>query len=141
DALGQKVSFDEGTGPRLEAMTPAELLTKLRPGGTGEQLGLICETVARVRDALSPEKALNGFCGAPWTVATYMIAGHGTPDQAPARTAAYRDRENFDRLLDLLAETSTAYVAAQVEAGAQAVQIFDSWASVLPDEEFECWVI
>jgi uroporphyrinogen decarboxylase len=141
DALGQKVSFDEGAGPRLEAMMPGELLTKLRPGQAGEKFGIICETVARVREALSPEKALIGFCGAPWTVATYMIAGHGTPDQAPARTAAYRDRENFDRLIDLLAEISTDYLAAQIKAGVHAVQIFDSWAGVLPDEEFERWVI
>lgn len=141
DALGQKVSFDEGFGPRLDAMPAGDLLAQLKPANTGEKFGLICETVARVREALSPDKTLIGFCGAPWTVATYMIAGHGTPDQAPARTAAYRDRENFDRLLDLLAEVSTDYLAAQIEAGAQAVQIFDSWAGVLPDEEFERWVI
>ena len=141
DALGQKVSFDEGFGPRLDAMPAGDLLAQLKPANTGEKFGLICETVSRVREALSPEKTLIGFCGAPWTVATYMIAGHGTPDQAPARTAAYQDRENFDRLLDLLAEVSTDYLAAQIEAGAQAVQIFDSWAGVLPDEEFERWVI
>jgi uroporphyrinogen decarboxylase len=141
DALGQKVSFDEGFGPRLDAVPAGDLLAQLKPVNTGEKFGLICETVSRVREALSPDKTLIGFCGAPWTVATYMIAGHGTPDQAPARTAAYRDRENFDRLLDLLAEVSTDYLAAQIEAGAQAVQIFDSWAGVLPDEEFERWVV
>lgn len=141
DALGQDVRFDEGSGPRLEAMTPGDLLAQLKPENTGEKFGLICETVSKVRQALSPEKTLIGFCGAPWTVATYMIAGHGTPDQAPARTTAYRDRGNFERLLDFLAEISMHYLAVQIQAGVQAVQIFDSWAGVLPDEEFERWVI
>ncbi|MBX2805428.1 MAG: uroporphyrinogen decarboxylase [Hyphomicrobiales bacterium] len=141
DALGQNVRFEEGHGPRLDGMMPGDLLAMLDREKTGEKFSLICETVSRVREALTAEKTLIGFCGAPWTVATYMIAGHGTPDQAPARTAAYRDRENFDRLLDLLAEVSTDYLVAQIEAGAQAVQIFDSWAGVLPDEEFDRWVI
>lgn len=141
DALGQNVSFDEGSGPHLNAMMPGELLSHLKPDNTGDKFGRICETVSRVREALSPEKTLIGFCGAPWTVATYMIAGHGTPDQAPARLAAYRERENFNRLLDFIAEISIDYLAAQIQAGAQAVQIFDSWAGVLPDEEFERWVI
>lgn len=137
DALGQKVTFDEGVGPQLEAMQPEALLGHLKPELVDEKFGLICETVAKVRSELSADKALIGFCGAPWTVATYMIAGHGTPDQAPARIAAYRQRQAFGQLLDLLADVSVTYLSAQIEAGAQAVQIFDSWAGVLPDEEFE----
>lgn len=141
DALGQRVEFEEGFGPRLDAMQPEALLAHLRPEGVSEKFKLVFETVERVRAALAAEKALIGFCGAPWTVATYMIAGHGTPDQAPARLAAYRDPENFAQLLDLLAEVSVTYLSGQIAAGAQAVQIFDSWAGVLPDAEFRRWVI
>lgn len=141
DALGQKVAFEEGSGPKLDAMQPAELLRHLRPEATSEKYGRICETVALVRAGLPPETALIGFCGAPWTVATYMIAGHGTPDQAPARLAAYADPDNFAKLLDLIADSSVEYLSAQIAAGAQVVQIFDSWAGVLPDAEFERWVI
>jgi uroporphyrinogen decarboxylase len=141
DALGQTVAFEEGHGPRLDGALPADLLRSLDPEKTAAKFSLVCETVSRVRAALSAETALIGFCGAPWTVATYMIAGHGTPDQKPARLAAYRDPENFARLLDLLAEVSVTYLSAQIRAGAQAVQIFDSWAGVLPDGEFERWCI
>jgi uroporphyrinogen decarboxylase len=141
DALGQKVAFEEGHGPRLDAADPAELLACLQPSKTDAKFSLICETVARVRAELSADVALIGFCGAPWTVATYMIAGHGTPDQKPARFAAYRDPESLDQLLDLLADVSTDYLSAQIRAGVQAVQIFDSWAGVLPDDQFERWCI
>ena len=79
DALGQEVAFEEGSGPRLDAMPPDALLKALKPEGTGEKFSRIFETVSRVRAGLSAETALIGFCGAPWTVATYMIAGHGTP--------------------------------------------------------------
>ena len=84
---------------------------------------------------------LLGFCGAPWTVATYMIAGHGTPDQAPARLFAYRDPEAFAQLIDMLVEASVDYLVRQLEAGVDAVQIFDTWAGVLPPEEFARWCI
>jgi len=84
---------------------------------------------------------LLGFCGAPWTVATYMIAGRGTPDQAPARLFGYRHPEAFDALLDLLADLSADYLVAQLEAGADAVQIFDSWAGVLGGREFERYCV
>jgi len=140
DALGQTVAFEEGVGPRLDAMPADALLKILNPDATGEKFGKIFETVARVRAELSAEKTLIGFCGAPWTVATYMIAGHATPDQAPARLAAFRDPENFARLINLIADCSVDYLAGQIEAGADAVQIFDSWAGVLPDDEFSRWV-
>jgi uroporphyrinogen decarboxylase len=141
DALGQKVTFEEGAGPRLDAMLPDALLKVLNPNAVGEKFGRIFETVARVRAELPADKTLIGFCGAPWTVATYMIAGHGTPDQAPARLAAFGDPENFARLMDLIADCSVDYLSGQIEAGAQAVQIFDSWAGVLPDDQFRRWVI
>jgi uroporphyrinogen decarboxylase len=141
DALGQKVAFEEGAGPRLEGMEPQALLRLVKPDATAATFARICETVERVRAGLSPDKALIGFCGAPWTVATYMVAGHGTPDQAPARLAAYRDPEGFRALLNLLADVSVDYLSGQIAAGAQAVQIFDSWAGVLPDDEFARWVI
>jgi len=141
DALGQEVSFEEGHGPRLDAGEPANLLGRLDRTKTAPTFAKIYETVERVRAALGPETALIGFCGAPWTVATYMIAGHGTPDQKPARFAAYRDPANFAALLDLLAEVSVDYLDGQIRAGAQAVQIFDSWAGVLPDDQFARWCI
>lgn len=141
DALGQSVAFEEGTGPRLDAMPPDALLKALKPGGTTEKFSRIFETVARVRTGLPAETALIGFCGAPWTVATYMIAGHGTPDQAPARLAAFRDQANFAALIRLLGDCSVEYLSGQIAAGAQAVQIFDSWAGVLPDDEFRRWSI
>jgi uroporphyrinogen decarboxylase len=141
DALGQGVRVEEGLGPRLDAMPPDELVKRLDPAATGAKFGKIFETVERVRAALPPEKTLIGFCGGPWTIATYMIAGQGTPDQAPARLAAFRDPENFARLMNLLADSSAEYLSGQIAAGAQAVQIFDSWAGVLPDDEFARWVI
>jgi uroporphyrinogen decarboxylase len=141
DALGQGVAFEEGFGPRLDAMQPEALLAQLRPEAVSEKFSLVFETVERVRAELAGEKALIGFCGAPWTVATYMIAGQGTPDQAPARLAAYRDPDSFAQLLGLLADISVTYLSGQILAGAQVVQIFDSWASVLPDAEFRRWVI
>jgi uroporphyrinogen decarboxylase len=90
---------------------------------------------------LPPEVALIGFCGAPFTVATYMIAGQGTSDQAPARLMAYRDPQAFAALIDRLTDASIAYLLRQIEAGAEAVQIFDSWAGILPPQEFERWVM
>ena len=86
-------------------------------------------------------RALIGFCGAPWTVATYMVGGQGSPDQREARLWAYRDRVGFGRLIDMLVETSVEYLSMQVEAGADVLQIFDTWAGSLPPREFEAWVV
>ena len=99
------------------------------------------EALARVRGALAPDVALIGFCGAPWTVATYMVAGHGTPDQAPARLTAYRHPEAFAKIIDALVENSVRYLLGQLEAGADALQIFDTLAGALPTREFERWSI
>jgi uroporphyrinogen decarboxylase len=97
--------------------------------------------VRTVKNMLAPETALIGFCGAPWTVATYMVAGRGTPDQAPAKAFAAREPVAFQHLIDCLVEASAGYLARQLEAGAETVQIFDTWAGSLPPEEFERWCV
>ena len=135
DALKRNVRFEEGHGPRLDPID-ADGIRALREEGVADHLQPVIEAVGRIRSALPQETALLGFCGAPWTVATYMIAGHGTPDQAPARLFAYREPEAFARLLDVLADLSADYLVAQIDAGADAVQIFDSWAGVLGEKEF-----
>ncbi len=141
DALGQRVAFVEGEGPRLEPVRSAADLARLDPAATSEKFAHVYETVARVRAELPAATALIGFCGAPWTVATYMVAGCGTPDQADARGWAYRDPVGFSRLIDILAEASIAYLDGQVQAGADVLQIFDTWAGALPEDEFERWVV
>lgn len=140
-ALGQTVSFTAGEGPQLPPLQNASMIDALPRLADPSVLAPVYETVRRVKRDLPADIALLGFCGAPWTVATYMIAGHGTPDQAPARLFAYREREAFARLIDRLIENSVIYLAQQLEAGADAVQIFDSWAGVLPPEEFHRWCI
>src|ERR1700692_861844 len=104
-------------------------------------LGRVYEALRRVRRALDPKIALIGFCGAPWTVATYMVAGQGTPDQAPARMMAYRHPEAFAKIIDVLVENSIQYLVGQLKAGADVLQIFDTWAGVLPPREFQRWSI
>jgi len=131
-ALGQKVWFAEGEGPKLEPLDGVADLARLDDELNLERLAPVFETVERVRAALPPEVALIGFCGAPWTVASYMIAGKGTPDQAPARLVAYADPVFLNRLIETLVEASIAYLNRQIEAGAQVVQIFESFASALP---------
>jgi uroporphyrinogen decarboxylase len=138
DAMGQAVSFETGEGPRLDPIEEPEGVERL--GGFDiEKLSPVFETIDRVKAELPSEVAFIGFCGAPWTVASYMIAGKGTPDQAPARLFAFRHREAFQRLIDRLVEASVAYLLRQIDAGVEAVQIFDSWAGVLPANEFEVW--
>jgi uroporphyrinogen decarboxylase len=141
DALGQKVSFESGEGPKLEALETAEQIAKLHKEIDLEKLAPVFETIDRVKSALPAETALIGFCGAPWTVASYMIAGKGTADQAPARLLAYRQRDLFQKLINLLVEASIDYLSAQIKAGVEAVQIFDSWAGTLPPAEFDSWVL
>lgn len=141
DALGQKVSFEQGEGPRLPPIESAEDLAKLRTEIDLRKLEPVFETIDRVKSDLPADVALIGFCGAPWTVASYMIAGRGTPDQRPARLFAYREPELFQKLIDLLVESSIAYLERQFIAGVEVVQIFDSWAGVLPALEFERWCL
>lgn len=141
DALGQGVRFLEGEGPRLDAVRSADDLARLDAGKTSAKFAHIAETVARVRRDLPAETALIGFCGSPWTVATYMVGGRGSLDQAEARSMAYRDRATFGRLIDLLTGVSIDYLDAQIRAGADCVQLFDSWAGSLPEDEFARWVV
>jgi uroporphyrinogen decarboxylase len=139
-ALGRKVEFVEGEGPRLEPID-AEGIAGLDPASLADKLSPIFETVSQVRGRLENGKTLIGFCGAPWTVATYMVAGHGTPDQAPARLMAAQNAAQFQILINRLVSASTDYLIGQLRAGADVVQIFDSWAGVLGEEEFERWCI
>jgi uroporphyrinogen decarboxylase len=138
-ALGRSVRFEVGEGPRLEPLDdPAKVATLAAHADFGK-LAPVFEALKLVRGALDPKIALIGFCGAPWTVATYMVAGHGTPDQAPARMMAYRHPEAFAKIIDVLVESSIEYLLAQLAAGANALQIFDTWAGVLPPVEFARW--
>ena len=139
-ALGRDLRFEEGRGPLLTPIR-AEEVEALETGRFHVNLAPVYETVGRLRAELPGETTLLGFCGAPWTVATYMIAGHGTPDQAPARLFGYRHPEIFAKLLETLADVSAAYLIRQIEAGADAVQIFDSWSGVLDDACFEAYCV
>ena len=141
DALGQTVSFETGHGPRLDPIATQAHVDALRPTIDMNRLAPVLETIQRVKQALPAGTGFIGFCGAPWTVASYMIAGRGTPDQAPARLFAYRHPELFGRLVDRLVEASVTYLAAQVRAGVDVVQVFDSWAGVLPAMEYERWCL
>ena len=140
-ALGQKVAFVEGEGPKLEPVRDGAAIAKLDMAAAVERLAPVYETVERVVAELPEAMPLIGFCGAPWTVATYMVEGAGSKDQAAARTLAYSDPETFRRLIDILVETSALYLLGQVRAGCRVLQIFDSWAGSLPEDEFERWCI
>ena len=140
-ALGRKLWFVEGEGPRLEPLSDANALLSVRSEADTNVLAPIYETVGRVKAALPPETTFIGFCGAPWTVATYMVAGQGTPDQAPAKNLAAREPQAFQHLIDCLVETSVDYLAKQLEAGVEVVQIFDTWAGSLPLQDFERWCV
>jgi uroporphyrinogen decarboxylase len=140
-ALGQRVSFEEGEGPRLDALKDPAALDDLSREVDHLRLEPIYETITRVKQELPPAVALLGFCGAPWTLATYMIAGCGTVDQLPARLFAYEFPDAFGKLIDLLVEASAGYLIRQFAAGVDAVQIFDTWAGILPAGEFREWCI
>jgi uroporphyrinogen decarboxylase len=140
DALGQRVIFETGGGPRLQPLTSAVEIERL-PQLSLAHLAPVFETIERVKLRLPGEIALLGFCGAPWTVASYMIAGRGTSDQAPARLFAYRNRHAFQLLMDKLVDASIQYLLKQFQAGVDAAQIFDSWAGVLPPWEFQRWCL
>jgi len=141
DALGQTVAFEPNEGPKLDPILTAEDFAKLNGRIDFGRLSPVFETIERVKTTLPAETALIGFCGAPWTLACYMIAGKSTPDQAPARLFAYRHRDLFQGLIDRLVQASIDYLARQIEAGVEAVQIFDTWAGVLPFAEFERWCL
>jgi uroporphyrinogen decarboxylase len=140
-ALGRAVRFEVGEGPRLDPLDTPDKIATLRADADFGKLEPVFEALRRVRAELDPKIALIGFCGAPWTVATYMVAGQGTPDQAPARMLAYRHPEAFSEIIDALVENSIHYLVGQLKAGADVLQIFDTWAGVLPPREFQRWSI
>ena len=140
-ALGRRLNFVEGEGPKLEPIEDPSVIRAMKDRVDHEILAPIYETIRRVKTDLPPEVTFLGFCGAPWTVATYMIAGHGTSDQEPARLFAYRYPEEFDALIGILVRASAEYLIRQLRAGVDAVQIFDTWAGILPPGEFSRWCI
>ena len=140
-ALGQTVSFVTGEGPRLTPAIDGDNVAAFAKRLDLSALAPVFETIRRVKPTLPAHVALLGFCGAPWTVATYMVAGQGTPDQGPARLMAYRDQAEFARLIDALTDASIDYLVGQLKSGVDAVQVFDTWAGILPPEEFERWCV
>jgi len=139
-ALGQGVRFEDGHGPVLDAFGGVNKLIEDR-GVWQEKLAPVYAAMRQMRGALAYNKALIGFAGAPWTLAAYMLEGKGSPDQRAAKLNAYRDPEGFAKLLNALADAVAWHLVRQLEAGADAVQIFDSWAGGLPAQEFADWVI
>ena len=139
DALGCPLTFVEGTGPRLEPVRSAAAVGALRSQGARARLAPVYEAVWRIRQELPPKTALIGFAGAPWTVAAYMVEGEGSKEFHAARAFAWRDRASFARLIELLTEATIEHLRAQVEAGADVLQLFDSWAGILPEPEFRRW--
>lgn len=138
-ALGQDLAFEAGEGPRLSPPLTDALLDSLEavPG----RLSSIYATVEKVKARLPADTALLGFAGSPWTVATYMIAGRGSKEQAEARRYAYRDPEAFGAIIEAVAAMTVDYISGQIQAGAEAVQLFDSWSGSLAPQQFERWVI
>jgi len=137
-ALGADLWFVTGEGPRLSTITDQAGVDRLKPvADIHETLGPIYQTVRNLAGALPPEVALIGFAGAPWTVATYMIAGRGTPDQGPAHALKDGDRAAFDALMERITQATIEYLSAQIAAGAEVVKIFDSWAGSLTGADFE----
>lgn len=137
-ALGQELWFETGEGPRLAALSNGN---RLSLEGAQNFLAPVFETVRRLSQSLPQHVTLIGFAGAPWTVASYMVAGRGTPDQAPARHLAQTDPAAFQSIIDILVRATIDYLAAQVAAGAEVLQIFESWAGSLQGDDFERWCV
>ena len=144
-ALGQHVTFEVGEGPRLDPVTSEKDFSKLDLSRIDETFQPVYETVRLVREKLEKENfdqtALIGFCGSPWTVICYMIEGRGSKDFAKAKVWAQNDPDSFQRLVDIVTEASCRYLAGQIKAGAEVIQLFESWAGLLEDDQFRRWVI
>ena len=138
-AMGQDLTFGAGEGPRLAPRLVDAALESLR--AVPQRLQPIYRTVEKVRAALGPETTLLGFAGSPWTVATYMVAGVGSKDHHDARALAYRDPVAFAEIIGAIEAVTVEYLVGQIEAGAEGVQLFDSWAGSLAPDQFERWVI
>jgi uroporphyrinogen decarboxylase len=140
-ALGQELWYEEGEGPRLGPLPDLDAMAALAPT-VGQALDAVGETIRLARAELAPERAVIGFAGAPWTLATYMLPGRGgDAARAVARTRAFTERVMVERLVDILADATASYLIMQAGAGAQALQIFESWAELLPEDLFERLVI
>lgn len=138
-AMGQKLWFEAGEGPRLAPTLAETDVGALKPDWSRYEA--VYETVRLVKARLKPETTFLGFAGSPWTIATYMVAGQGSKDQAPARRLAYADPERFHAIIDAITEATLPYLIGQIDAGVEAVQLFDSWAGSLSPRQFERWVI
>ncbi len=141
DALGQSVAFREGEGPILPPIRSARDLDRLGTPGLLDRLAPVIETVRRLSTAIPSTTALIGFAGAPWTVATYMIEGGGSKDFGHAKRMMWGEPQLFARLMELVTAATGDYLIAQIDAGAEAIQIFDTWAGALPETEFRRWAI
>ncbi|MFQ5765835.1 MAG: uroporphyrinogen decarboxylase [Rhodospirillales bacterium] len=141
DALGQKVAFRDGEGPVLEPLRSIADVKRLKAARLEGHLAPVFETLRRVRAEIPPETTLIGFAGAPWTVAVYMVEGRGGTDCRTVRTWAEDSPDEFQVLTDVLVDATSRYLAAQVESGAEVIQIFDSWAGVLEEELFRRWIV
>jgi len=141
DALGQPLAYKEGEGPVLDPIRSAKELSSLSLDKLHDRLNPVYETVDRLSSSLPAHVTLIGFAGAPWTVATYMVEGKGSKDFAEIKKWAYSDPAGFQSLMDILVQSTISYLLKQVEAGAEVIQIFDTWAGVLPDDMFRKWVI
>ena len=141
DALGQQVEFVSREGPKLDPVSKAEDLKIFDRSGLHDHLAPVYETITRIKKKLPKETSLIGFAGAPWTVATYMVEGGSSKDYQKTRTWAYQSPQSFSMLIDLLVDTTSDYLIRQIDAGVEAIQIFDSWAGVLPPGQFEQWAL
>lgn len=138
-AMGQDLWFEAGEGPRLAPVLAETELSALKPDFSRYEA--VYETVRRVRAALDPQVTFLGFAGSPWTIATYMVAGQGSKDQGAARRLAYQQPQKFGAIIDAIIDATVVYLSGQIDAGVEAVQLFDSWAGSLAPLEFERWVI
>ncbi|ABC24410.1 uroporphyrinogen decarboxylase [Rhodospirillum rubrum] len=141
NAIGRQVAFKQGEGPVLDPLTSRADVEALEPGKLRERLGPVFETVRGLASAIPSTTALIGFAGAPWTVATYMLEGGSSKDFSVAKSWIYSRPDDFAALMEVLISATTDYLIAQIDAGAEAIQIFDTWAGVLPETEFHRWVI
>jgi uroporphyrinogen decarboxylase len=140
-ALGVNLWFEEGEGPRLDPVADADAAARMRGELDQSVTGRVYDAIREVRAALPPDVALIGFCGAPWTVATYLVAGRGTEDQAPAKRLMHGNATLFEEIIDRLAGATAQHLIGQLEAGADVVQIFDTWAGALDAQSFERWCV
>ena len=140
-ALGAKLWFEEGEGPRLEPVDDQKKFDRLAEALDPKITARVYEALGRVKAALPGETGLIGFCGAPWTVATYLVAGRGTEDQAPAKELATNAPDLFQKIIDRLVDSSAEHLIGQIKAGADVVQIFDTWAGALEGAAFERWCV